>query len=231
LPAYGPAGAGHALLPSSRKGEGTMFHKLMPREKRFFELLGRQTGVIQAGLELLAELVRQPGRRDTLAGRLKQAESDADEALHDIVHLLDTTFVTPFDREDIQLLTHRLDDVMDHAEAAGACLELYQIAEPGQFVERQSNILLECFALIGRAVDKLEDMKHRQEILSLCVRVNSLENDADELLRQALRGLFAGSPDPLHVIKMKEIHESLEGAIDRCEDIAGVLETILLKNA
>ena len=139
--------------------------------------------------------------------------------------------MTPFDREDIQLLVNRMDDIIDMVEKASARMDIYDLPQPPDGVEKMIQILQDAFGKLAAAIGMLKSMKNRDTIFQLCVEVNSLENDGDECLRASLEGLFRGNPDPLHVIKTKEIYESLEEAIDRCEDLANVIETILIKHS
>ncbi|MFH1999143.1 MAG: DUF47 family protein [Planctomycetota bacterium] len=208
-----------------------MFKKLLPREDRFFALLEQQAEAIQHGLDRFHFLLRNYDKRLQISREIKELESKADDVAHAIFQLLSNSFVTPFDREDIQRLTDHMDDVLDHVEATSARMEIYDLPEPTEEVHEMSRVLQEAFSKVTSAVGKLRSWKNRDEILKICVEVNSLENEGDSLLRRALHGLFKDATDPLHVIKMKEIYENLEDAIDHCEDLANVIETIMIKNA
>lgn len=208
-----------------------MFKKLLPKEHRFFDLFKQQASVISKGLELFELLLQEFPRRQELAKRIKDVENEADTVAHEIYRLLNNTFVTPFDREDIQALVVRMDDVIDLVEKASARMEIYDLSAPPDGVGEMIEILRKAFGKISSAISLLRDWKHREEVLEICVEVNSLENEGDSLLRLCLQNLFKEASDPLYVIKVKEIYESLEDAIDRCEDLANVIETILIKNA
>ena len=208
-----------------------MLRRLLPKERRYFALFERQTEIIREGLALFCGMLRDGDDRDETIRRIKEVEHQADEVAHQIFQQLSNTFITPFDREDIQLLAQRLDDVIDLVEATAARLEIYGITDPPEEVTRMAEILRRAFDRIADAIGKLEHRKFRDDILAVCVEVNSLENEGDAVLRQALEGIFQEGANPLYVIKMKEIVENLESAVDRCEDLANVLETILLKNA
>jgi hypothetical protein len=158
-------------------------------------------------------------------------ENDADAVAHQIIQLLNNTFVTPFDREDIQTLVNRMDDVMDLLEKASARMEIYDLPAPPENIGEMITILQKAFDKLSSAVGMLRDWKYRDKILQICVEVNSLENQGDALLRTSLERLFRNASDPFYIIKAKEIYESLEDAIDRCEDLSNVIETIIIKNA
>lgn len=208
-----------------------MLRRLLPRERQYFELFQQQTSVIRQGLDLFDSLLQDGTTRDRTTLRIREVEREADEVAHRIFQQLNRTFITPFDREDIRLLAERLDDVMDLVEATAARLTIYEISELPDEVVKMAHVLQKAFDRISEAVAMLENTKHREEVFELCVEVNRLENEGDVLLRLALVSLFKEGADPLHVIKMKEVIENLEEAIDRCEDLANVLETILLKNS
>ena len=219
------------LQETTFRMEWIMFKKLLPRENSFFELLEQQAAVINRGLALFELLIKEYSRRQELTVQIKAMEHESDDVAHQIFNLLNNTFVTPFDREDIQKLTHRMDDVMDLVEKSSARMQLYDLPVPPVNTDRMLGIIRKAFEKISSAIGMLRDPKERKTILQLCVEVNSLENDGDTLLRESLARLFKEADDPFYLIKAKEIYESLEDATDRCEDLANVLETILIKDA
>jgi predicted phosphate transport protein (TIGR00153 family) len=208
-----------------------MLNKLLPKEKSFFKLFNVQSSVIAKGLDLFEELLNDYGRQAELMPLIKTVEEEADEVAHRIFRHLNNTFVTPFDREDIQALVHRMDDVMDLAEKANSRMAIYALPVPPEGADDMAAVLKSAFGLIAQAVAMLDNWKHKETILKICIEVNSLENQGDVLLRKALQRLFQQQTEALYVIKAKEIYESLEEAIDRCEDLANIIETILIKNA
>ena len=208
-----------------------MFKKLLPKENAFFELLGQQAAVINRGLELFALSIKEYSRSPELNVQIKAVEHESDEVAHKIFNLLNNTFITPFDREDIQMLTHRMDDVMDLVEKSSARMQLYNLSAPPLNTDRMIAIIRKAFEKITSAIGMLRDPKKSNTILQLCVEVNSLENEGDALLRESLARLFKETADPFYLVKAKEIYESLEEATDRCEDLANIFETILIKNA
>jgi predicted phosphate transport protein (TIGR00153 family) len=208
-----------------------MFKKFLPTEHRFFDLFEKQAVVIVRGLELFESLIKEYSRRQELTKRIKDVENEADAVAHQIYQLLNNTFITPFDREDIQMLVNRMDDVIDLVEKASARMQIYDLSSPPENIGAMLAILQKAFDKISAAIGMLRDWKHREAIFQICVEVNSLENQGDTLLRASLEHLFKDASDPFYVIKAKEIYESLEDAIDRCEDLANIIETILIKNA
>ncbi len=208
-----------------------MFKKLLPKEHRFYELFEQQAAIIGRGLKLFELLVKEYSRHEEIGKQIKILENDSDEVAHQIFNLLNNTFVTPLDREDIRLLAHRMDDVMDFVEKASARMNIYDLTTPPPNIEEMIAVLQEAFENLSSAIGMLKNKKHCERIFQICVKVNSLENEGDVLLRESLERLFKEASDPFYVIKAKEIYESLEEAIDRCEDLANIIETVLIKNA
>jgi len=208
-----------------------MLKKFLPREERFFELFEQQVAAIQKGLDLFDDLLQNCEKRHDMSIQIKTAENNADQVAHQIYQLLDNTFVTPFDREDIQLLVNRMDDILDCVEKASARMDIYNIESVTDAVRSLAKVLRESFDNLSKAIRMLKSKKNRKAINQICIEVNRLENVGDMILRGALRELFKEASDPIYLIKLKEVYESLERAIDRCEDVANIIETILIKNA
>jgi len=166
-----------------------------------------------------------------LAARIKEIEHECDVLTHACVERLHTTFITPFDRDDIHRLITRMDDVMDYVEAAAERLVLYEITETTAEVRDLSDVLVRAMEGVQKAVAGLRDMKNAQSIVKACIDVNRLENEADAILRNAVARLFKEEKDPITVIKWKEIYENLENATDRCEDVANIIEGVVLEHA
>jgi predicted phosphate transport protein (TIGR00153 family) len=208
-----------------------MLKKLLPKEDVFFDLFEQQAEAIGRGLQLFELLIKEYSRLGELNVKIKAVENESDEIAHKIYNLLNNTFVTPFDREDIRLLAHRMDDVMDLTEKVAARMQLYDVTAPPVNTDRMLVIIRNAFDKITSAIHMLREQKNYRTILQLCVEVNSLENEGDTVLRESLARLFRETSDPIYLIKAKEIYESLEEATDRCEDLANIIETLLLKNA
>lgn len=209
-----------------------MFKNLLPKENRFFTLFNQHAGAVLEGIALFESMLDQSPGKKSVTGPLKEIETRADDIAHQIFELLNSVFVTPFDREDIKALINHLDDIIDMVEKAGSRMEIYQITSPPETIRKQTDILKRAVTELATAIRLLVDLKQKDKILTICIHVNSIENEGDTELRNALQTLF-NTPgiDPVELIKKKEIFELLEDAIDRCEDLANVIETILIKYA
>ena len=210
-----------------------MFKKLLPRENQFFDLFNQHADTVLEGISLFRTLLKTDPGKKSLTGQLKTLENKADDIAHQVFDLLNTVFVTPFDREDIRTLIHHMDDIIDLVEKTGARMEIFNIFPPPDTIIQQADLLNRAFLKLATAIASLSDLKQKQRMLAICVDVNSLENEGDTLLRNELQALFSTSlpTDPVDLIKKKELVELLETAIDRCEDLANVIETILIKYA
>ena len=198
---------------------------------RFFSLFRQHADIVAEGIGQFESLLADYSRREEQTALIKKTEGRADDIAHEIFGLLNTVFVTPFDREDIRMLTNHMDDVMDMLEKAGTRMEIYNMPSPPDAVLEQTGILKRAFGELSAAIGMLGDLKQKDAILKICIDVNSIENEGDLVLRSALHRLFENPADPFLVMKQKEIFEHLEAAIDRCEDLANVIETILIKYA
>jgi predicted phosphate transport protein (TIGR00153 family) len=202
---------------------------LIPREARFFDLFERQSQCIIQAAGLLQDLVHSFTDARAKAHAIKEVEHQGDQVTHEIVRRLNTTFITPIDREDVHALATRLDDVLDYIEAAAERLVVYRIKEPTSACRAMADVIVSTVQAMDRAIRCLRAMDPRFH--EHAVEVNRLENSADNLLRESLVALFEETADPIDVIKWKEIYETLEGITDRCEDVANVIEGIILKMA
>ncbi|OFV80576.1 MAG: hypothetical protein A2Y78_02525, partial [Acidobacteria bacterium RBG_13_68_16] len=163
--------------------------------------------------------------------QLKELEHEGDRLTHLTLDKLNTTFITPFDREDIHTLATRLDDILDATDAAGQRLVVYRITKvPPKFLEL-ADLLVESAKEVQKAVLALPDRKKLTSAITSCVEINRLENEADVVLREALGDLFDNAHDAIEVVKLKDLFSFLEEATDRCEDVANVIETIIMKGS
>jgi uncharacterized protein len=202
---------------------------LIPREVRFFDLFEQQSQHIIKAAQLLHELVHTFSDARAKAHAIKEVEHQGDQITHEIVKKLNTTFITPIDREDIHDLATRLDDVLDYIEAAAERLVVYRIKATTSASRAMAEVIVQQTLVMDRAIKCLRTMDpgfHEH-----AVEVNRLENTADNLLRDSLAALFDEQADPIEVIKWKEIYETMEIVTDRCEDVANVIEGIILKMA
>jgi len=208
-----------------------MFRRLLPREDDFFSLFERHAALTVEGAKEFVKLVSGGQNVRAMAARIKELEHETDMITHACVERLHTTFVTPFDRDDIHRLITRMDDVMDYVESASERLALYELTEMKPEARDLAAVLVRSTEAVATAVGGLGNLKRPQTVLDACIEVNRLENEADEILRNAVAKLFRESTDPLLVMKWKEIYEALENATDRCEDVANIIEGVVLEHA
>ncbi|MBN1962289.1 MAG: DUF47 domain-containing protein [Deltaproteobacteria bacterium] len=208
-----------------------VFGRLLPRETSFFEFFEKHAQLSLQGAKVFSEIVSNSLSVQEGARQIKTIEHDADTVTHECVAALHKTFITPIEREDVHRLISRMDDILDALEAASERLSLYEIEEMTPEIRELGKVLVKATEKLGVALRGLRDMKHAEPILEACVDVNRLENEGDAILRIAVARLFREEKDPITVIKWKEIYENLETAADRCEDVANVVEGIVLENA
>jgi predicted phosphate transport protein (TIGR00153 family) len=201
---------------------------LIPKEEAFFDLFKKAAHNMIEGSRLLKDMMedfRDPAGK---AKRIKEVEHVGDGITHDIATRLNQTFITPIDREDIHDLASALDDILDAVEAVADRFVIYKIVKPTDAAVRLADILYQASVAVGCGVDRV-NLSHAQ-INECSVQVNSLENEADRVSRDAISALFEKETDPIAVIKWKEIYETFEAGTDRCEDVANILERIVLKH-
>lgn len=203
--------------------------RLIPREARFYDLFEQQSELIVKAGGLLHELVHNFADARARMHAIREVEHQGDQITHEVVRKLNTTFITPLDREDIHALISRLDDVLDYIEASAERLVLYRIKEPSSACRAMAEVIVRITQATDRAVRCLRTRS--SDFHEHAVEVNRLENSADDLLRDSLAALFEEHGDPIDVIKWKEIYETMEIVTDRCEDVVNVIEGIILKMA
>ncbi len=209
-----------------------MFAKLFPSEgKVFFELFERHADKSLEAARLLRAMLHHPVDLAEQARQIKALEHDGDVLTHRAVELLHLTFITPIDRGDIHRLISRLDDVLDLIEATSERIWLYAIDSVDRDACDLADVLVNAVTEMRNGMLQLRNLKDRDAILRACMEINRYENEGDTLLRRAVARLFQDSKDPLQVIKWKDIYEFLEDAIDRCEDVANVVEGVALEYA
>lgn len=202
--------------------------RLIPRETKFFRMFAQVSENLTQGASLLYELLRDPQDSAERIRQLQELEHRGDEMTHDIIRMLNQTFITPFDREDIHRLTSSLDDVLDFVNGAAVRMTLYRITSPPPAAAELAKLILRQAEELSVGVSLLET---NQKVLDHCVEVNRLENEADRVSRRAIAELFERENDPIQLIKIKELYEVLEMATDKAEDAANVLEAVVLKSA
>jgi hypothetical protein len=202
-----------------------------PRNERFYELLHDSAKNLLVATEALADLVQHFQNVEMKTNHLAELEHNGDSITHSIVSLLHKTFVTPIEREDIALLAERMDDVMDYVEGAGMAMCLYKIEQPTQQAIEMADVLRLMAVNVEQAIQRLGKQRRLREILPYCVELNRLENVGDDIFRKATAELFDNEASPVEIIKWREIYDQLEAATDRAEDVANVLEGIVLRHA
>ena len=205
-----------------------LLNRILSNEKTFFLIFTEQAENIHEGAKALTAMLEDYTEAPAKAGKLKELEHKGDTITHNLMTRLNQTFITPFDREDIHELATTMDDVLDLIEAIAKRLVLYGVERIRPGVLDQSKILVQATAQVVAAVRVLEKQNH---ILDHCIEINRLENEGDQLYHTQIAQLFHEEKDPVQIIKWKEIIEGLEIAIDKCEDVANVIEGVVLKSA
>ena len=204
---------------------------LIPREKKFFNLFEESAQNMVNAAQGLKELVDIWENTEERVSEITKLEHLGDTITHQIMAQLNRTFVTPFDREDIALLAHTMDDVTDFIHSAADAMFIYKIDRPSQRARELADIIVQAAAEVEKAVCGLRRHAELKQILGRCVEINRLENMADRVFRAAMAELFDDTTDITQIIKWREIYEHMEAATDRCEDVANVLEGVALKHA
>jgi predicted phosphate transport protein (TIGR00153 family) len=208
-----------------------MLRRLLPRDENFFGLFERHAALTVEGSKEMQRMVQGGQNTRVIAARIKEIEHETDVITHSCVERLHKTFITPFDRDDIHRLITRMDDVMDYIEAAAVAVSLYELTDMTAPARELADVLVRSTEAVAIAVAGLRNVKQSEAIIKACIEVNRLENEGDDILRNALATLFREATDPLLVLKWKEVYEALENATDRCEDVANIIEGVVLEHA
>lgn len=201
--------------------------RLTPQKREFFTLLGQASGNALAIAQALVELLELwPDDGSTLQ-RIRDLEHEGDRLTYQVVDLLNRTFVTPFDRDDLYRLASALDDVCDHVDEAADNIDAYEVRHVPEKAKQQARVIQLSAGMLHEAVLRLDGFKDSSRQL---VALRELEDEGDRLSREAIAELFRATTDPLTIIRLKDIHEQLEEAVDACENAADVLEAIFVKN-
>jgi uncharacterized protein Yka (UPF0111/DUF47 family) len=207
-----------------------MFGRFLPRETSFYEFFEQHAALTVEGAEEFLQLVTTASNIDVRVKRIKENEHETDTITHRCVEALHKTFITPIERDDIHRLITRMDDIMDFIDAAADRIGLYEIKAMTIDVVDMATVLVQSAKEVETACKGLRNLKNPRALLHSCVVINRLENEADAILRRAVARLFREERDPIHIIKWKEIYELMETATDRCEDVANVIEGVVLEN-
>ena len=208
-----------------------MLGGILPKKNEFFEMFSRHAALTVEGAKLLQQLLTDLHNVEEQSKRIKAVESDADKVAHETLEMLHRSFITPIERGDIHRIVSRIDDILDYIEAASQRLWLYEIKDATPEAKEMSRVLVRSAEAVKTTVDALPNLKEAERIRTACIEINRLENECDTLLRLATARLFKEEHDPVMVIKWKEIYENIEDATDRCEDVANVIEGVVIENA
>jgi predicted phosphate transport protein (TIGR00153 family) len=202
--------------------------RLIPQKREFFTLYRRASGNVVEIVRLLVSLLdRFPDGTGELVAQIKDREHDGDRLTHELVDLLNRTFVTPFDRDDMYRLAGALDDICDHVDEAADDIGVFGVKKVPHEARAQADVILRAAEELDQAIQRLEGF---QDSTAQLTALRELEDEGDRLVRDAVAGLFRSGQDPISIIRWKDIHERLEEAVDACENAADVLEAILVKN-
>jgi len=205
-----------------------MKFSFIPKEENFFKLFDESAYNIHKAAILMKEMVDNYTLAESKAKEIFDVEYEGDRITHEIIRTLNKTFITPIDREDIYNLASKLDDVLDFIEGVTDRLIIYKIEEPTPECCKLVDLILRMSEVLTWSISNLKELGH---VYDHCIEINRLENEADRITRDAIVRLFEEEKDPIAVIKWKEIYEKLEDTTDSCEDVANILESIVLKNA
>lgn len=211
----------------------SIFQYFVPKDKKFFPLFEQAGANLIEMAKKLQEMVNttDSAKRAELNKILEELEHQGDNITHQIHLELGKNFITPFDREDIHALASSLDDVADFIYGASNRMELYKLTTPSTAMKEITDLIAEATVHVATALNELKDLKNIRNITDSCVRINSVENKADYIFDKAVADLFEFEKDAITLIKTKEVLSAMEDATDKCEDVANVLESILVKNA
>lgn len=205
-----------------------MGFSLLPREDEYFTFFTQMGAKIEEGATLLIEMCEaDTSQHDAYTKRIKDVEHECDAITHQMTNKLNKSFITPFDREDIYHLAVALDDICDYIDAGARAIVMYGIGKPNKHTMDLAKVIQQLGAQISKAVSMLS---RPDEINTHFVEIHRLENEADEIYFRAMKELFSNGTDALSVIRWKEIYEILEYATDRCESVANIIESIVLKH-
>ncbi|MBK6975276.1 MAG: DUF47 domain-containing protein [Candidatus Methylophosphatis roskildensis] len=208
-----------------------MFGRLMPREGRFFDNFVAISECVLQGSRELQDLLVSFDDLERRVYRIESIEKEGDKITHATVELLHKTFITPIDRDDVHQLITKLDDILDLIEDAAQTVQLYDIRSVTPEAVALAELCVKCVERTKAAVEMLHSMKNAKAILDVCKEIDRLESDADRVYRKAMAQLFRDEPDVRQVMKLRAVYDLLEEITDRCDQVANILEGIVLENA
>jgi uncharacterized protein len=208
-----------------------MFGRLMPTEGKFFDLFIQHADLCVKGAGEMVELMTNFNDLERRVHAIESIEKQADKVTHETLESLHKTFITPLDRDDIHQLITRMDDILDLMEDVAQTISLYDIKAITPEAKRLAELCLSCTERVKAAVEMLHNMDNARKILTICEEIDRFESEADHVMRAAMSKLFRDEPDVRTLIKLKAIYELLETVTDRCEDVANIIEGIIVENA
>jgi len=208
-----------------------MFGRFMPHEGRFFDHFKELAGLIVDGSRELQALMAKFDDVERRRFNIETIEKKGDKVTHATVELLHKTFITPLDRDDIHQLITNMDDILDLIEDSAQSISMYDLQSVTPDAARLTEICVGCAEKVRSAVELLPNMQNARQILEVCAEIDKLESEADHLMRTAMAKLFRDEPDVRQLIKLRTVYELLEEMTDRCEDVANIIEGIVLENA
>jgi hypothetical protein len=204
---------------------------LSPKEEKFFDMFIMSARMISKAAELLREMMENLGDAEAEFKKIKEMERKGDLQLHAIFEQLNRTFITPIDREDIYGIGKQMDDIADHIEAAASRFVIFGVTEATDKAKVMSDLIIDCTREMIDLMEELKRMKKSKKVIAKIIEINRIEEECDALYRSAIRELFCGQTPVLEILKWKDIYERLEQSIDACEDVANIVEGVVMKYA
>jgi predicted phosphate transport protein (TIGR00153 family) len=208
-----------------------MFSRLLPRQGRFFDLFNEHAEQIVLGSRELAALMASHDDLERRTYNIESIEKRADKITRTTIELVHKTFITPIDREDIHHLISKMDDVLDLIEDSAQLMFLYDVRDLTPEAKKLADICVACCEKVKTAVGLLSSMENASEIMTICAEIDRLESEADHVMRGAIARLFREEPDVRELIKLRSVYEHLETVTDRCEDVANIIQGIVIENS
>lgn len=204
---------------------------LTPKEDKFFNLFVETANIAYKASNLLVEFLKDLDNSEENLKKLKEVEHEGDKKQHEILEQLNKTFITPFDREDIYLIAKDTDDIIDLIESAASRFVMLNVNNSTEEAEILSKMIVECCKEIIVLMEELKNMKTSKELSKKIIEINRIEEEGDKVSRKAIMDIFRGNMEVIEVIKWREIYQYLEDTLDACEDLANVIEGVVMKNA
>ncbi len=202
----------------------------VPKEEKFFDFLSQQAENLMKAADFFKAAIKDGKLDEDEVKKIHALEQEGDTLAHEITDMLNRTFITPIDREDIYALANQLDDVLDMLNAMAGRIRLYKLSPSDEYFAQFIDLIDQAAAALSQAVRHMPDTKRQRRVLDYCIEINRLENLGDAVREKAIGSLFENEKDPMQVIKWKEIYEVAEGSLDKCEHVAKLIEAILVKH-